>query len=142
MDLKIFFVSIALLLAAPTFQTFASSENADPVTIPVVEVPTPDTPDPGTTEGNDDDDEHQKGDTSKWRRIPARPANCTISIDRVYIDGEAVAIESFEVRDAEGNIVAIFSDEKAFISFIFSAEGEFELIFHLPSRTLHGFISI
>lgn len=75
MDLKIFFVSIALLLAAPTFQTFASSENADPVTIPVVEVPTPDTPDPGTTEGNDDDDGYKKEYPSKGQRMPARPAS-------------------------------------------------------------------
>ncbi len=84
-----------------------------------------------------------KGDHgNKGNRMPARPANCTISLDGVYIDGEAVAIESFEVRDPEGNTVAIFSDEKAFISFIFSSEGEFELIFRLPSRILHGFITI
>lgn len=87
------------------------------------------------------DPDKGEGGTSR-DRMPARPANCTISIDGVYIDGETVAIESFEVRDPEGNTVAIFSDEKAFISFIFSSEGEFELIFRLPSRILHGFITI
>lgn len=87
-----------------------------------------------------DPDEGDHG--TNRNRMPACPLNCTISIDGVYIDGEAVAIESFEVRDAEGNTIAIYTDEKAFISFIFSSEGEFELIFRLPSRTLHGFISI
>ena len=139
MNLKIIFVVAYLFLGAISFQSFATSESADSQNIPLVDLPSEGTPSEGSS---DDDDEYKKGDPSKRDRMPARPVNCSISREGVSINGAAAAIESFEVRDPEGNVVALFSTEQEFISFIFSSEGEFELIFRLPSRTLHGFINI
>ena len=78
----------------------------------------------------------------KGRREHPAPLPCQISVDEgIRIPGINVSeIESFEIYDTEGNCVAAYSSEQAFIDTLPTLHGEYQLRFVTDDFDLRGWI--
>ena len=125
---KFIFVFISLVMVCFTFDMHATSQN--PYNVDLNEEP------------SDDIIENPLPD----HRMPARKIICEISRENgvvIYQSGIADEIVSYEVCDAIGSNIAIFSDEQSFIDFIFSGiSGEYIIRFRTPEHAYSGIISI
>lgn len=78
------------------------------------------------------------------QRKPSRPI--TVSIDKtngVTVPGyNTEDILAYEVYTVDGDPVANFADEEDFITFIFFAEGTYEIRLQFEEVTLKGYISL
>lgn len=90
-------------------------------------------------------DDNDKSDLEKeGRRKPTHPI--TIYIDSesgVTIPGHNTEdILGYEILTVDGDPVASFVDEEDFITFIFSAEGTYEIRLQFEEVTLKGYIDL
>lgn len=77
-------------------------------------------------------------------RAPSLRIICTISqSEGITMNGHAFNFLSYEIWDTEGEICfGAFTDETAFISYLFSIEGEYQLRFITEEYSLLGNIFI
>lgn len=91
------------------------------------------------------EDEDRKYETDpEGRRSMARPLFVTLStkngVSIPYVDTSTV--ETFEVYDAEGYLIASFTDDIEFVYFVLSNKGILKLRINLPASSLFGYIHL
>lgn len=76
-------------------------------------------------------------------RMPPRPILCSLSIEDgvTFCDGSNPDIISYEIQDADGKPVAVFSDGADFVQTLFSLTGQFKVRFHSDEYVYYGYVS-
>lgn len=75
------------------------------------------------------------------RRAPSAPVICTIDPTGISIAGiDTTSISLYEVYDADGELLAAYSTEADFISYIFQIQEEVEIRFHTADAILSGWL--
>ena len=94
-------------------------------------------------EVNNDLDTVDYTETSRGRRIPARPVQCNISVENgVSFIGFNDEISTFEIYDCYGNCMASFNEESDFVETFFNLTGDFEVRFQTDGHLLRGFVTM
>ncbi len=95
------------------------------------------------TEVNNDLDTVDYTETSRGRRIPARPVQCNISVENgVSFIGFNYEISTFEIYDCYGSCIASFNEERDFVETLINLTGDLELRFHTDGHLLRGFVTL
>lgn len=77
-------------------------------------------------------------------RSPADAYICSITPENgVEISGTTDEIISYEIWDATGTVcIAYFTNEEEFVEYLFSLNGDFQLVFFFEDYTLTGEITV
>lgn len=69
---------------------------------------------------------------------------CTIGEENgVEISGTTDEIIAYEIWDATGSVcIGYFTDEEEFVEYLFSLNGDFQLVFYFENYTLEGEITV
>ena len=89
-------------------------------------------------------DESPEFDSKVGPRSVSRIYYCTVSNKNGILSQEfdKLQIRLFEVCDDKGNCLGLFSDERQFLSVLFSTEGEYEIRFYFDDYILYGWLSL
>ncbi len=86
--------------------------------------------------------QYEEYEDEKGNRFVA--LTCTVSRENgVEISGTTDEIISYEIWDATGTVcIAYFTNEEEFVEYLFSLNGDFQLVFFFEDYTLTGEITV
>ncbi len=92
---------------------------------------------------SDNDDGKVPELPGRGNRLPSRRLECIITHEGITIPGyNTEDILAYEIYTVDGVPVASFVDEEDFITFIFSAEGAYEIRLQFEEVILKGYINL